>query len=170
MKFPLFVRRIICSIEGVKWLSDDGVVFQESYNDCGEACVKMVLKFFGQRNNLSDETLHLRYKLPEGSSLVEISKTIEDFGLQAQGYEFSSITDLQQFLAQHSKMIALVVMKGLRIPYIYSSADHLVVLVSIRDQYVEVRDPFLGHVTLSNKLLDKKWTRICLLISRKEES
>jgi ABC-type bacteriocin/lantibiotic exporter with double-glycine peptidase domain len=164
MKLPLPVRKLICSFQGAKWLSDD-VVFQEGLDDCGEACLKMVLGFFERPNELPQKAVRFRLK---GLSLLELAETLEGFELQTVGFQFSSLEEMKITLAQHSMVVALLVLKGSSIPRVLADLGHLVMLVDLGDQYAELKDPGLGHVRFSKELLSEKWTGKALLVCSKE--
>ncbi len=167
MKLPLMVRKLICSFQGTKWLSDDGVVFQEDIDDCGEACLKMTLRFFQRPGELPKEAVRFRPR-GRGLSLLEIADALKDFQLETVGCQFSSLDELRKILAQHSKIAPLIVVKASGIPRVHKGIGHLVMLVGLTDQCAELKDPGLGHIRLTKDLLSKKWTGRALLICSKE--
>jgi len=164
MKLPLLIRKLICSFYGAKWLSDDDVVFQEAFDDCGEACLKMTLRFFELPGELPKEAVRFR---PSGLSLSDIADALKDFELETVSFQCSSLDELKRILAQHSKIASLIVLRGFRIPYIYTGLGHLVMLVALTDQYAELKDPSLGHIRLFKERLNKKWSGECLLVTSK---
>lgn len=166
MKLPLLIRKLICSFQSTKWLSDNDVVFQEAFDDCGEACLKMTLRFFELPGELPKEAVRFR---PNGLSLLEIADALKDFELETLGFEFSSLDELKRILAQHSKIAPLIVFRGFRIPHLYTGLGHLVMLVALTDQYAELKDPSLGHIRVSKDLLSKKWTGKGLLVCSKRK-
>jgi len=167
MKLMLRIRKLICSLQGAKWLSDGGVVFQKTFDDCGEACLKMTVRFFERPGELPEAAVRFRPK-GRGLSLLEIANALKDFELEAVGFQFSSLDEMKKILAQHSKIVPLIVLRGFRIPYICTGLGHLVILVDLTDQYAELKDPSLGHIRLAKYLLSRKWTGKALLVCSKE--
>ncbi|MFW0859236.1 MAG: cysteine peptidase family C39 domain-containing protein [Dehalococcoidia bacterium] len=165
MKLPLLIRKLICTFQGTKWLSDDDVVFQEGFDDCGEACLRMTLRFFELPGELRKEAVRFR---PNGLSLLDITDALKDFELETIGFQFSSLDELKKILAQDNKIAPLIVLKGFHIPHVYTGLGHLVMLVGLTDQYAELKDPSLGHIRLFKERLNKKWTGKCLLVYSKE--
>ena len=165
VKLPLLIRKLICRFQGTKWLSDDDVVFQEAFDDCGEACLKMTLRFFELPGESAKEAVRPR---SNGLSLLQIADALKDFELGEVGFEFSSLDQLKKILAQHSKIAPLIVLKASGIPRVLTGLGHLVMLVDLSDQYAELKDPGLGHVRLSKELLSEKWTGKALLVCSKE--
>ena len=168
MKLPVLVRKLICSFQGTKWLSDDDVVFQDDDDDCGEACLKMTLRFFERAGELPKETVRFRPK-GRGLSLLQIADALKDFQLEAVGCQFSSLDEARKILAQHSRIAPLIVLKASGIPRVLTGLGHLVMLADLGDQYAELKDPGLGHVRLSKELLSKKWTGKGLLVYSKKK-
>jgi len=166
MKLPLLVRKLICSFQGTKWLSDDNVVFQEALDDCGEACLKMTLHFFARPGELPKEAVRFRPN-GRGLSLLEIADALKDFELETVGFQFSSLDEMKKTLAQYSKVVPLIVLRGSGIPRVHAELGHLVMLVGLTDQYAELKDPGLGHLRLSREHLSKKWTGKGLLVYTK---
>jgi ABC-type bacteriocin/lantibiotic exporter with double-glycine peptidase domain len=159
MKLPLVVRKLICCFQGTKWLSDD-VVFQETFDDCGEACLKMTLRFFERGGELLEQDVRFP---PKGLSLLEIADALKDFGLEAVGFQFHSLDELKRMLVQHTKVAPLIVLKGSGIPYGHAPLGHLVMLVDLTEKHAELKDPAFGHVRVSKEVLSKKWTGKALL-------
>jgi len=166
MSLPLFVRKLICALQGAKWLSDVDVVFQEGFEDCGEACAKMVLSYFEQSGELPKEAVRFR---PDGCGLIllEIANALKYFELEVVGFQFSSLDEIKRLLLEQSKIVFLVVLRESRIPCVQKVLDHLVMLVLLTDEHAELKDPTLGHICVTRGVLSKKWIGKGLLVYSK---
>lgn len=165
MKLPLLLRKLICRCQGITWLSDGDVVFQEAFDDCGEACLKMTIRLFKVPGELPTGAPRL---LPKGLGLLEIAEALKHFELETIGFQFSSLDEMKKILTQHSRIAPLIVLKAPGIPRVLTGLGHLVMLADLSDQYAELKDPGLGHVRLSKELLSEKWTGKALLVCSKE--
>ena len=126
MKLPLLLRKLICRCQGITWLSDGDVVFQEAFDDCGEACLKMTIRLFKVPGELPTGAPRL---LPKGLGLLEIAEALKHFELETIGFQFSSLDEMKKILTQHSRIAPLIVLKAPGIPRVLTGLGHLVMLV-----------------------------------------
>lgn len=123
-------------------------VSQESTNDCGVACLAMILKQFGK--NISADRLRGEVKLDkDGTSAYEIIRVSKKHGINAEAYKNYDISKSQNF-----PLIAHVVRNKLQ---------HFVVVLGIRKNKVLVADPAKGVMEVLIKDFAKIYTGIAII-------
>ena len=160
MKLPLMIRKMICFFERTQWKSDTGVEFQKGFYGCGKACIKMILSFY----MIEFKQFKDNFIKTGALKLSEVISILEKYNLNVAGYQMSSLHELKSFIEQSPKVQVLLVFKGLYFLSPYAIIDHIVLLESIKKNYVVVKDPFLGNVSLKVQLFNNKWTNKCLIV------
>lgn len=128
-------------------MKEKNFVSQESTNDCGVACLAMVLKQFGI--NISADKLRKQIKLDKnGTSAYEIIRVSKKHGINAEAYKNYNINKSQNF-----PLIAHIVRNKLQ---------HFVVVLEVRKNKVLVADPAKGIMEVLLKDFAKTYTGIAI--------
>ena len=128
-------------------------VSQHDQKDCGCACLKMILKYFGSDANL-EHLKELSGTTSKGTSMLGLIQASEYFGIQAKAYQ-ASIEDL----------------KGLNKPCILhveiENGYHYITFFSFKNNKFIIADPSLGLKEYSEKQLLSIWKKVYLLTLKK---
>lgn len=128
-------------------MKEKNFVSQESINDCGVACLAMILKQFGINNSVS--RLRKEMKLDKnGTSAYEIIRVSKKYGINAEAYKDYNINKSQNF-----PLIAHVIKNKLQ---------HFVVVLRVRKNKVLVADPAKGVMEVQLKDFIKIYTGIAI--------
>lgn len=133
------------------------IYHQQDLMDCGVACMKMILNYYG-----SDLPLHQLRTMTgtdrSGVSAYGIKQAFEELGFKCTGVQ----TDLEQLqLAEVTyPMIAHVVME--------EKYQHYIVIDRFDENQVVIFDPAKDSYALSLKEFEKIWTGVLLLIETTE--
>ena len=129
-------------LRGAQFLGEDGVVLQPKWNQCGAACLKMVLAAHGISREVSDLAVELRTTGP-GTSLLDLRMVSTSSGLPARSWMLSA-PDLGRVPLP-------------AVAFVYG--DHFVVIPRLlAPDAVEVNDPALGHLRWPIKSFSKAWS------------
>lgn len=127
-------------------------VNQSSINDCGAACLAMMLNLFGKKVSLED----IKRKLPlkkDGVSAYDIIKLSSEYGVSAEGYKNCKLENLKLPLIAH-----VINENGLQ---------HFVVLLKILKNKVLIADPASNIFFISMGEFKKHYTGIVILFKEK---
>ncbi|KST62054.1 peptidase domain-containing ABC transporter [Mastigocoleus testarum] len=120
---------------------------QQSYSDCGAACLVMVARYWGKRfsaNRLRDISNADR----NGASLRGLSAAAESIGFSTRPVKAS----LDRLAQQNLPAI------------IHWEGKHFIVVYEITHKHVVIADPAIGQKTLSCKEFKANWTGYALLL------
>lgn len=122
--------------------------FQHDAMQCGVACMRMVLEYFGRKCSMEELEQYCR-PTSEGVSMLSICKAAENFGLNTVCGRYS-----------------VELLKNAPLPCIlYWNQKHFVVLYCIKknikgERFFYVADPSKGKVRYSEKELTENWVSI----------
>jgi len=127
-------RRLIKSLRarfaGAEYVGDDGVVLQPHRNDCGAACLKMVLAAHGIDSELAALAVAANTRA-DGASLLALRETAAAKGLAGRAWMLNE-ADLAK-----APLPALLFIRG----------DHFVVVRRfVRRDVLEIDDPAIGRL------------------------
>ncbi len=128
-------------------LGRDGVFFQQSYDDCGGAALKMILEHFDipVEYGLLWQRLH---DSPEGATMLSIKQLAEFEGLLCEGWRLSP----QDLLAIPLPAVLLL------------QRRHFVVVASVNAaKGIVILDPVRGRLRVSVRKLVSLWNGETLL-------
>ncbi len=171
-------RRIICALNRIAYVSDEGIVFQRDRHSCGLACVQMLL---GDNNLAFGRDVLDHYIGLEGMSMLDMARILEQYGYQCRGVRFGELRDLAAVLYTDSRTKAIAVLDtermmtfrlimgvgrwflGLfRIPV--SHYKHWVVVDKIDSSTVRLRDPVLGRTEMHKGQFQHLWEGETLVV------
>ena len=120
---------------------------QQSYSDCGAACLVMIARYWGKRfsvNRLRDISNADR----NGASLRGLSAAAESIGFSTRPVKAS----LDRLAKQNLPAI------------IHWEGKHFIVVYEITPKHVVIADPAIGQKTLSHKEFKANWTGYAILL------
>lgn len=132
---------------GAEYLGRDGVTLQTKQNNCGPAALKMIF----DRYNISvtideiDQNIALTEK---GSSMLALKEMAELKGLKAEGWKLT----LEDFLTQQFPVLLFV------------HNNHFIVVDSVSNNEIFVRDPAIGRLKINKKKLQNIWNGETLIL------
>jgi len=129
-------------MRGATFAGDEGTVLQTRHNNCGAACLKMVLAAHGIERSLPDLTWELG-TTPAGTSMLNLRLVAAKLGLPARSW-----------------VIGHTELEGLPLPAIaFISGDHFVVIRRfVAPDVLEVDDPALGTLQWPVSSFRKRWS------------
>ena len=127
-------------------------VNQKSINDCGAACLAMILKLNNIKVSLDEIKRELKIS-KEGVSAYEIIKYSKSKGLDAVGYKNIGLCDLKAPCIIHTVN--------------ENNIQHFVVFLKEYKNKVLIADPASKIMYVSKEDLEKKYTRIAILFEEK---
>lgn len=149
------------SIKGWVNLRTEGIIRQTTDFSCGPAALSLLLKErFGVEINEIDIISDILYraepgsekeKLTNGFSLLDLKKESERMGFKARGVKY----DLEDI--SH-------ISKPLIIPLDGRDYSHFVVLIEIKNNFVDVLDPERGKLQIPIYELKSRWKGYALII------
>jgi predicted double-glycine peptidase len=136
-----WIKTARAKMRGASFAGETGTVLQARGNDCGAACLKMVLAAHGIERSLSDLTLELR-TTPRGTSMLDLRLVAGRQGLPARSWAIRD-TDLSKI-----PLPAIAFING----------DHFVVIRRFAaEDVLEVDDPALGRLQWPIRSFKKEW-------------
>lgn len=172
------LKRFLARLNGYRYAGNSGTIFQTSSNNCGSACVEMVLRRRGidvNERNLFD----LRSMV--GTSLYDLKQCLAEFKVPASGIKYD---DVDAFFAELKRgELAIVTFNvsytmSARNPLLvplhqatkyalrgnFDLVKHWVVVDEIAaDGSAVVRDPQLGTLSMSRERFTKLWNGLALM-------
>ena len=127
-------------------------VNQKSINDCGIACLAMILKLNNIKVSLEEMKKELKIS-KEGVSAYEIIKYSKDKNLDAVGYKNIEISDLKAPCIIHLAN--------------ENNTQHFVVFLKEYKNKVLIADPSSKIMYVNKEDLERKYTRIAILFEEK---
>lgn len=125
-------------------------VKQYSYNDCGPACIQMILMYYGGYMNYNKIRMILETN-KNGTNVYNMVNCLNYLGFKANAYKYNDI-------------------KNIKIPCIvhlnYKKYTHYVLIYKINynKKYLIIGDPSLGVVKISFTDFISRWSGICINI------
>lgn len=136
-----WIKAARAKMRGASFAGEAGTVLQARGNDCGAACLKMVLAAHGIERSLSDLTLELG-TTPRGTSMLNLRLVATRLGLPARSWAIRD-TDLSK--------VPLPVIA-------FINGDHFVVIRRfVAPDVLEVDDPALGRLQWPVRSFKKEW-------------
>ena len=121
-------------------------VFQSEPSDCGAACLRMILRYYGCHVSMEE----LRYACGvsrDGSNAAWIVIAAREYGLQSSGYKVKAER-----------------LPELPVPCIlHWNENHFVVLDEIRKQKAWINDPVRGRVSVTREELETHYSGVALV-------
>lgn len=113
------------------------IVFQREQEDCGAACLVMILRFYGVQTDVGAIKAFCG-NLKNGVTLYGLNRTAERIGFHTQAVRLS-IKDLKN-------------LKNDLFPFIaYWKQSHFIVVYKVSSKYVYIADPALGRIKYTYK-------------------
>jgi len=146
-----WVKGARARMRGATYAGDEGTVLQTRGNNCGAACLKMVLAAHGIERSLPDLTRELG-TTPAGTSMLNLRLVATRLGLPARSWAIGH-TDL----------------KNLPLPSIaFIHGNHFVVIRRFAAPDVfEIDDPALGRLRWPVRSFRKQWSGQTLVFDLK---
>jgi ABC-type bacteriocin/lantibiotic exporter with double-glycine peptidase domain len=136
---------------GGVFLGTDGVVMQNSWNTCGPAALRMVLKGFGKIAP-SDDLEKVSSSQHNGWSMLELKELAERFGLHGVGWRI----DVESLEKRRFPLI------------LYIENRHFIVVDSVDAHgFAFLRDPAIGRIKIKRSTLGKIWKGETLMFGEK---
>lgn len=135
---------------GGPYLGNQGVRFQTGINDCGPASLQMIFDYYRIPSTIQEieQTIGLNEK---GSTMLALKEMSELKGLHAEGWRLTP------------KDFSNILFPAL----LFIHNDHYVVVDSIWNDNVFVRDPAVGRLKIPKGKLTQIWKGEILLFKRK---
>jgi|GEM_PF-741854 len=130
----------------------EGMVLQSTAYTCGPAALATLLKILGSDNNYYEKITQLVQIVQNGSSLLDLKRSAETLGYQAEGYK-KTINEL----AFSGPVLAHVII---------NDYHHFTVVEGMSDRYVFLADPTLGQVSMPLEQFKKIWNGVTLKVSK----
>jgi predicted double-glycine peptidase len=142
LKGSTMTRSIRAWFRGAQFAGVEGVVMQQHQNDCGAACLKMVLAAHGIEREMSVLYRELR-TAERGTSLLDLRLVATKAGLPARSW-----------------VLGIAAMRDVPLPTIaFVRGNHFVVVQRLLDSDVlEVDDPALGKLRWPLTSFCKVWS------------
>lgn len=134
-------------------IKENFFVSQTNTNDCGAACITMILNIKGIKTSLDD----IKKILPidsEGSSLYDIIKVFKKYNVDASGYKNVNVEDLKTPCIVH-----IINKDGLQ---------HFVVVLKVLKDKVLIADPAFKIMNVKKSDFDKRYTKVALMFEEKK--
>lgn len=161
MWLPLFLRKLFIARRNMKWIGDEGVVFQKSMYGCGIACMHMAAIHYN-RPLIEEQNVLATSK---GISLLQISEALGAIGLHTKALEMNSPCILSSVWDQNPDLFIIVLLQGPRRNVLSPGLYHYVVLDSMALDGIVLRDPALGKVSLHRDTFCQLWSQYALFCS-----
>ncbi len=127
--------------KNAQFLGTDGVVMQTKPNNCGCAALKMIFDYYKIPSTL-DEIEEKVLISKKGSSFYTLKELAEIKGLNTEGWKLS----FDDFVNN--------------IPFpslLYVNNEHFIIVDSVKNDDVFIRDPAIGRLKLKINILIKYW-------------
>jgi len=141
-------RRLICKRIGAVFINKVDVVFQDKPNNCGAACLKMILDHFALKSSLS--ALSSSLNGGSKSSMADLVRVSRKMGLELEGWNVIG-SDLSVLT-----LPAIALLKR----------GHYVVLDGIYADTIHIKDPSLGKLRISKTNFKKIWNGKVLMTGK----
>lgn len=135
-------------------IKENCFVNQTSNNDCGLACLTMILKYYGVDENLNDIKKKFKYS-DEKVSVYDLVKLSNEKGILATGYKNVSLTSIKVPCIAH---------------LVYDEKQHFVVIIKILKNKILVADPARRIMYIDKNSFLKKYTGVAILFEEKEKN
>lgn len=136
------VREVRAGLRGARLVRGTGTVLQAQGNDCGAACLKMILAYHGIERRLSD-LVRAAGTRPEGASLRDLRVVARGEGLQSRSWRICG-DDLRRV-----PLPAIAFING----------NHFVVIRRfVERELLEVDDPALGRLWWPVQAFRRAWS------------
>jgi ABC-type bacteriocin/lantibiotic exporter with double-glycine peptidase domain len=134
------IKRISVNSSGADSLNNKNEFYKNIENKCGPIALKMIFDHYKIPSTLSE--IETKVGLgKKGTSMLALKEMSDSKGLYAEGWRLT----LEDFLKTSFPVI------------IFVNGDHYVVADSVLSDRLFIRDPTLGRLTLSIKVLPKMW-------------
>lgn len=137
---------IIIQLGGNK-MTNNFFVQQKNINDCGVACIAMILKLNGINANYQDIKSKIKLK-NEGISAYDIINIAKEYGTTAIGYKNYNIDNIKEPVIAHLLND--------------NKLQHFVIILEVCKDKVKIADPSSKIMYVSRKWFDKHYTGIII--------
>ena len=120
-------------------------VFQNKPQECGAACLCMVLNYFGM--NLTLEDICFKHPVGDFVNAGDIVRMAKDYGFICRGFRRNP-EDLKQIPTP---------------AMLHWNFNHFVVLESFDENYYYINDPDVGRIRITPAAMDKSFTGACFI-------
>lgn len=134
-------RSLVAREMGGRFLGSRGVVFQRSPSSCGSAALEMVLLSHGVHVDSDSLVAELGGPNHE-ASMLQLTRVAAAYGLTGSGWE-----------------LTVEMLRTVPLPAIAHLPEHYVVVDSMTNDQVYVRDPAVGIIRLPMAAFNRLWTR-----------
>ncbi len=134
-------------------IKENCFVNQTSYNDCGLACLTMILKNLGVKTSLEELKKDFNYNGDDELSVYDIVKLSKKKGIEAQGYKKVLIQDIPCSSIAH---------------IIENERQHFVVVIKVLKNKVLVADPARRIMYYDKTDFLKKYTGVIIKFEPKK--
>jgi ABC-type bacteriocin/lantibiotic exporter with double-glycine peptidase domain len=147
---PNASQKISAFMMGAEYLGSEGVLLQTKQNDCGPTALKMIFEKY--RILLSLEEIEKGVGLTQkGSTMLALKEMAEIKGLKSEGRKLT----LDEFLKQQFPVLLFV------------HNDHYVVVDSVKNREIFIRDPAIGRIKMEKSKLVDIWNGETLIFRMK---
>lgn len=108
------------------------VCFQQEQEDCGPACLQMILRFYGVKTSLDAVKLNCG-NLKNGITLLHLNKAAQQLGFKTKAVKLS----IEELLHLPKNIFPLIA---------YGYDGHFMVIYKITSQTIYIADPALGRI------------------------
>lgn len=123
-------------------------ILQIEATECGSTSLAMILAYY--KKYVSLEELRIACGVNRnGSKASNIIKAARNYGMNANGAQIDSITELEK---DYFPLIA------------FWEFNHFLVLEGYNDKFVHINDPAQGHISLPHKSFSKSFTGVVILM------
>ncbi len=175
-------RRFVCTMNGIRYISDDDVVFQRRKYSCGLACLQMLLRDRGIEYDIENEYLDSKEM-----SMLDMVNILEKYHIRCNGARYPTLDELRKAFNNDPQSRAVVILNieklfpyrlivfiscilrrvlGIDIP-VYR---HWLVVNNVDSSWIQLRDPSLGLIEMRNKRFSDLWSGYVVVTRDPSES
>ncbi|MDT3989283.1 cysteine peptidase family C39 domain-containing protein, partial [Staphylococcus aureus] len=130
---------------------------QEDAKDCGPVCIAMICKFYNKKVSI-EKLRKISGTDNNGTNLFGLIELGQYLGLELSGVQAESTKNLYEI---HYPCIAHIINK--------KGSEHFVIIEKVLNDKVYIVDPDIGRYSTSLNQFDTYWTKILLLIEKKDD-
>ena len=127
-------------------------VNQTSVNDCGAACLAMILRIYHIKVSLNEIKNKLEYS-KEGISAYQIIRLSKKYGINAVGYKNMELKNAKTPFIAH---------------VINNDLQHFVVVLEVNDKMIKIADPSVGIMNVKEEEFNKKYTKVAIIFEENQ--
>lgn len=127
-------------------------VNQTSVNDCGAACLAMILRIYHIKVSLNEIKNKLEFS-KEGISAYQIIRLSKKYGINAVGYKNMELKNAKTPFIAH---------------VINNDLQHFVVVLEVNDKMIKIADPSVGIMNVKEEEFNKKYTKVAIIFEENQ--